>query len=77
MFLFKKIKDNKIKDKISQYPCCDHLNLAVRFLSQNDKELALEEIYYAMIKSHCYFYSDVAERFNRRGFSVPKGQINK
>lgn len=45
------------------YPECDHLNIALRFLLINPEEnkLAIEEIYFAIIKTNGYFYDDVKE----------------
>lgn len=45
------------------YPECDHLNIALRFLLKKpgENELAIEEIYFAIIKTNGYFYDDVKE----------------
>lgn len=43
------------------YPECDHLNIALRFLLKKPEEnkLAIEEIYFAIVKMNGYFYDDV------------------
>lgn len=43
------------------YPQCDHLNIALRFLLKKPEEnkLAIEEIYFAIVKTNGYFYDDV------------------
>lgn len=45
------------------YPECDHLNIALQFLLKKPEEnkVAIEEIYFAIIKTHGYFYDDVAK----------------
>lgn len=45
------------------YPECDHLNIALRFLLKNPEEnkVAIEEIYFAIMKTSGYFYDDVKE----------------
>lgn len=51
------------------YPECEHLNIALRFLLKNleQNKLAIEEIYFALMKTNRYFYEDVSrvlyERF--------------
>ena len=44
------------------YPECDHLNIALRFLLKNPEQnkLAIEEIYFALMKTNGYFYEDVS-----------------
>lgn len=46
------------------YPECDHLNIALRFLLKKPEEnkLAIEEIYFAIVKTNGYFYDDVKKR---------------
>lgn len=50
-----------------EYPECDHLNIALRFLLKNPEEnkLAIEEIYFAIIKTNGYFYDDVKETLKK------------
>lgn len=45
------------------YPECDHLNIALRFLLKKPEEnkAAIEEIYFAIVKTNGYFYDDVKE----------------
>ena len=44
------------------YPECDHLNIVLRFLLKNPEQntAAIEEIYFALMKTHGYFYEDVS-----------------
>ena len=49
----------KKKDRIGQYPSCDMLNNAMRFLFEGDvtsNMRAIEEIMYAIIKADGFFY---------------------
>lgn len=45
------------------YPECEHLNLALRYLLKNPRQnqFAIKEIYFALTKTHGYFYDDVAK----------------
>lgn len=55
-------KKNNIFGK---YPCNDYLNNALRFLLRNgegDRELAIEEIVYAIRKADGYLCDDVKEK---------------
>lgn len=49
--------------KLWAYPECDHLNIALRLLLKNPKQnkIAIEEIYFALMKTNGYFYDDVAK----------------
>ena len=51
------------KKKKWDYPECDHLNLALRYLLKNTEQnkYAIEEIYFALTKTNGYFYNDVAQ----------------
>lgn len=44
------------------YPECEHLNIALRFLLKNPEQnkFAIEEIYFALMKTNGYFYEDVS-----------------
>lgn len=43
-----------------QYPSCDHLNNALRYLKDGDEDTAILEIVFAIEKADGYFYEDVA-----------------
>ena len=50
-----------------KYPCNDYLNNALRFLLRNgegDRELAIEEIVYAIRKADGYLCDDIKEKIN-------------
>ena len=49
--------------KLWAYPECDHLNIALRFLLKNPEQnkIAIEEIYFVLMKTNGYFYDDVAK----------------
>ena len=52
----------KKNNLFGKYPCNDYLNNALRFLLRNndgDRELAIEEIVYAIRKADGYLYDDV------------------
>lgn len=44
------------------YPECEHLSIALRFLLKNPEQnkLAIEEIYFALMKTNGYFYEDIS-----------------
>jgi len=44
------------------YPECDHLNIALRFLLKEPEQnkFAIQEIYFALMKTHGYFYEDIS-----------------
>lgn len=65
----KRLKNKQISTRISEYPACDHLNVAIRLLLKEklDKESAIKEICYAIFKSGGYFYDDLKAELNRRG----------
>lgn len=47
-----------------RYPCCDHLNNALRFMLTDWKNnvYAIEEIYQAIVKAGGYFHKDIADK---------------
>ena len=50
-------------NRLGLYPSCDHLNTALRFLIEDKpKELVMEEIAYAILKSNGYFYADIEDK---------------
>lgn len=51
------------KRKLSRYPACDHLNIALAYLLKNpeNNRFAIEEIRWAIVKSGGYFYQHVAK----------------
>jgi hypothetical protein len=46
-----------------EYPACDHLNVALRYLLDraDENRIPIEEIVYAISKSNGYFYDDVKD----------------
>lgn len=64
--LIKKIvKVRRMNKKYGKYPCNDYLNNAIRFLLRNkegDRELAIEEIVYAIHKADGRIYDDLARQ---------------
>ena len=46
-----------------EYPACDHLNVALRYLLDNADEnrFAIEEIVFAITKANGYFYDNVKD----------------
>ena len=57
MKLFKKRK------QYGEYPACEHLNVALRYLldSADENRIPIEEIVYAITKSGGYFFDDVKD----------------
>lgn len=51
------------RNPYGEYPACDHLNVALRYLldSANENRISIEEIVYAITKSNGYFYDDVKD----------------
>lgn len=43
-----------------RYPSCDHLNNALRYLKDGDRDNAILEIIFAIEKANGYFYEDIA-----------------
>lgn len=66
--MIKWINDKIITSRLSEYPACDHLNVAIRLLLSEtaEKETAIKEICYAISKSDGYFYDDIKEELKRR-----------
>lgn len=66
--MMKWFKNRKISSRLSEYPACDHLNVAIRLLLSEtaEKETAIEEICYAISKSGGYFYDDIKEELKQR-----------
>ena len=58
------MKTKKKNAFFGRYPCCDHLNNALRFMLMDWKNNvhAIEEIYQAIIKAGGYFHQDIAEK---------------
>jgi hypothetical protein len=57
----------KKNNMFGKYPCNDYLNNALRFLLRNgegDRELAIEEIVYAIRKADGYLCDDVKQKIN-------------
>ena len=60
----------KKKDRIGQYPSCDMLNNAMRFLFEGDVDSnmkAIEEIMYAIIKAEGFLYESNFDNLVRYG----------
>lgn len=60
----------KKKDPIGQYPSCDMLNNALRFLFEGDVDSnmkAIEEIMYAIIKAEGFLYESNFDNLVRYG----------
>lgn len=59
----------KTNRRLGQYPCADHLNLALNYLLK-EKNLnvgAVEEICYALEKAGAYYYEYVLDLLIERG----------
>lgn len=68
------LRDKAISDRICEYPACDHLNIAILHLLNEDAkiEAAIEEICLAIEKSGGYFYGVVEEELEVRGIRKKK-----
>ena len=55
--------------RLGQYPCADHLNLALSYLLKEDNLNvgAIEEICYALEKAEAYYYENVLDLLIKRG----------
>lgn len=49
----------KIPRGFGEYPSCDHLNNAIRFLLKGNTHEAIEEIEQAIYKANGYFHEDI------------------
>ncbi len=59
-----KIK-NKNKNAIfGKYPCCDHVNNAIRFILDGKTDAAMEELVQCIYKSDGYLHEDLQEKVN-------------
>ena len=65
-------KRDKITERLSEYPACDHLNIALKILlDSKDTEstrVAITEICHAINKANGYFYDYVKDNLKSRGF---------
>lgn len=59
----------KINWRLGQYPCADHLNLALNYLLKEEHMNvgAIEEICYALEKAEAYYYEYVLDLLIKRG----------
>lgn len=73
------MKKRKKNAFFGRYPCCDHLNNALRFLLRDDKNVAhaIEEIYWAIIKADGYFHEDIAEKVEAANKAYWEEQTNE
>ena len=69
--IFKKSRELIFKknNKFGTYPCCDHLNVALRYLLKDriTNKSAIDEICQAIYKADGYFYEDVADELILNG----------
>lgn len=57
----------KIKNKnaiFGKYPCCDHVNNAIRFILNGKTDAAMEELVQCIYKSDGYLHEDLQEKVN-------------
>ena len=64
--------------RLGQYPCADHLNLALSYLLKEDNLNvgAIEEICYALEKAEAYYYEYVLDLLIERGIKKEKFKDN-
>ena len=68
----------KTNRRLGQYPCADHLNLALNYLLK-EKNLnvgAVEEICYALEKAGTYYYEHVLDLLIERGIKKEEFKDN-
>lgn len=70
MFKFNNFNKNSI---YGQYPSCDMINNALRFLldckiEDQDIHCAISELKFAILKADGFFHKDVKEKLIQRGF---------
>ena len=68
----------KTNRRLGQYPCADHLNLALNYLLK-EKNLnvgAVEEICYALEKAGAYYYEYVLDLLIERGIKKEEFKDN-
>ena len=66
MKIFAKNKNKAINQKISTYPCVDLLHNALRFILENETDVAYTEICYAIMKSGADLTETEKEEFDKR-----------
>ena len=59
----------KTNRRLGEYPCADHLNLALNYLlkEENLNVGAIEEICYALEKAGAYYYENVLDLLVQKG----------
>lgn len=64
--------------RLAHYPQCDHLNLAIGYLLEKPEEnrMAIEEIYFAILKAGGYFYKHIAEKLEQNDFGDFIEEVN-
>lgn len=68
----------KTNRRLGEYPCADHLNLALSYLLKEDNLNvgAIEEICYALEKAGAYYYENVLDLLIERGIKKEKFKDN-
>lgn len=64
------MKKEKEVDPFGEYPSCDLLNNALRFLRDGNIDVAIEEIVFAIDKAGGYYHEDIKQMVEeiRHGF---------
>lgn len=44
-----------------RYPCCDLVNNAIRFILQGKIDVAIDELFVAILKADGYFHEDIMQ----------------
>lgn len=58
------MKTKKKNAIFGKYPCCDHVNNAIRFVLDGKTDAAVEELVQCIYKSGGYLYEDLQEKVN-------------
>ena len=51
-----------MQGKLGKYPCCDHINIAIRHILNGEYDDAIDELFRAILKADGYFYHDLADK---------------
>ena len=44
-----------------RYPCCDMINNAIRFILQGETDVAIDELFVAILKADGYIHDDLEQ----------------
>lgn len=55
------LKEKKKNALFGRYPCCDHVNNAIRFIMQGKTDVAIDVLFRVIIATNGYIHEDIAQ----------------